>query len=227
MMVAPPVGSVHEPGVRRWAGGLRLLLVSAAAAALYAGGVYWIRSRITVEPAGRGSGPVVQVQLLPRPSSASVSHDFEPPPRIDDPAGDVGLQANASGKVTSDPAATASVTTLADLGTAGARPAGALIAPPPVGVTARFQQMLLDRVARFQKFPRAARHDRLHGTVDALFSMRRDGTVLGAWVHTSSGWPILDREALAAIRRAQPLPAIPPELPDRLNISVTLVFDPS
>ena len=35
------------------------------------------------------------------------------------------------------------------------------------------------------------------------------------------------KEAIETIRRAQPLPPIPPELPDRLNIHVQLVFDPS
>jgi protein TonB len=38
---------------------------------------------------------------------------------------------------------------------------------------------------------------------------------------------LLDKEAMETIRRAQPLPPIPPELPERLNIHVQLVFDPS
>jgi protein TonB len=57
--------------------------------------------------------------------------------------------------------------------------------------------------------------------------MSRDGTLLGVWVKTSSGQAMLDKEAIDTIRRAQPLPSIPPELPDRLNIHVQLVFDPS
>ncbi|WP_239509389.1 energy transducer TonB family protein [Stenotrophomonas maltophilia] len=40
----------------------------------------------------------------------------------------------------------------------------------------------------------------------------------------SSGIPELDRAALATIRRAQPLPAIPDDRPDPLDLSVPVEF---
>jgi protein TonB len=55
--------------------------------------------------------------------------------------------------------------------------------------------------------------------------MRRDGAVLDVRIKTSSGATILDEEAGATIRRAQPLPPIPPELPERLNIIVPVAFN--
>ena len=67
----------------------------------------------------------------------------------------------------------------------------------------------------------------LEGKVDTQFAMARDGKLLGVWVRTSSGQMLLDKEAVETIRRAQPLPPIPPELPDRLNIQVQLEFDPT
>jgi protein TonB len=82
-------------------------------------------------------------------------------------------------------------------------------------------------VARYQRYPNAARLGRMRGTVETLFSMQRDGTLLEVWVKTSSGQVVLDKAAVDAIRRAQPLPAIPSELPDRLNIQIALVFEPS
>ena len=59
----------------------------------------------------------------------------------------------------------------------------------------------------------------------AVFSISRDGKVLGAWVKTSSGQAVLDRAAIETIRRAQPLPAIPPALPDPFKIELALGFD--
>jgi protein TonB len=90
----------------------------------------------------------------------------------------------------------------------------------------KFQQTLLRHVVRYQRYPNAALPGRLHGAVETLFSMRRDGTLLEVWVKTSSGEAMLDKAAVDAIRRAQPLPPIPSALPDRLNIQITLAFGP-
>ena len=54
--------------------------------------------------------------------------------------------------------------------------------------------------------------------------MDRNGIVLGIWIKQSSGYPVLDKEAVATVLRAQPLPAIPAELPDPLNITLPMVF---
>ena len=52
-----------------------------------------------------------------------------------------------------------------------------------------------------------------NGVVLIRFSMDRDGHVLAARIEKSAGDDILDQEALAALRRAQPLPRPPPEVP--------------
>jgi len=44
-------------------------------------------------------------------------------------------------------------------------------------------------------------------------------------VHSSSGYPVLDEAATETIRRAQPLPAIPPDLPEKLTILFPIEFD--
>ncbi|RTL52517.1 MAG: energy transducer TonB [Bradyrhizobiaceae bacterium] len=51
------------------------------------------------------------------------------------------------------------------------------------------------------------------GSVTAMFTVSRGGGVLGIRLARSSGNPALDNEALSTIRRAQPLPPIPPEIP--------------
>jgi protein TonB len=94
-------------------------------------------------------------------------------------------------------------------------------------VALKFRQALLRHVARFQRYPNAAGEPDPEGKVDVRFSMDRDGMLLGVWVTTGSGPSVLDREAIETIRRAQPLPPIPRELPDRLNVHLQLVFAPS
>jgi protein TonB len=98
---------------------------------------------------------------------------------------------------------------------------------PASSAVVRFQQTLLRHVARYQRYPSAARSLHLEGRVDMQFAISRDGTLLGVWVKTSSGQGVLDKEAIETIRRSQPLPSIPSELPDRLNIHVQLAFDPT
>jgi protein TonB len=73
----------------------------------------------------------------------------------------------------------------------------------------------------------AAKQQHLQGTVLAVFSVGRDGKLLGAWVKTSSGQAVLDQAAIDTIRRAEPLPQIPPALPDSMTVEVALGFDPS
>jgi protein TonB len=51
------------------------------------------------------------------------------------------------------------------------------------------------------------------GHVMAVFTVNRSGGVSGARVARSSGNAALDNEAVATIRRAAPLPPIPPEIP--------------
>jgi periplasmic protein TonB len=106
------------------------------------------------------------------------------------------------------------------------RPTSSPFGAPPSSASIRFQQAVLRHVALYYRYPKAAWPERLHGTVEAGFSMRRDGTLVGVWVKTGSGAAILDKAAIDAIRRAQPLPAIPSELPDPLSTQITLVFDP-
>ncbi|WP_249158845.1 energy transducer TonB family protein [Bradyrhizobium tropiciagri] len=207
---------------------LRLLLVPTIATLLFVGGIYWIRLQPPAGPASREQNSIVQVRLLPSPSPAPipVAPVTQPPaaalasrtdvtPENSDQAPD-----NTAATPTREPMPTEP--TVPSL-----RPTPSPADAPPNSIAAKFQQALLRHVARYQRYPNAARLGRLHGAVETFFSMRRDGTLLDVWVKTSSGQLVLDRAAVDAIRRAQPLPLIPSELPDRLNIQITLVFEPT
>lgn len=92
-------------------------------------------------------------------------------------------------------------------------------------VASEFQRRLFEHIRRFQRYPDAARPERLAGVVQIVFTMDRQGRVRGVWVKTSSGSGLLDQEAVATIERAAPLPPIPPDLPDPLSPTLVLEFE--
>lgn len=87
-----------------------------------------------------------------------------------------------------------------------------------------FQRRLLAHIETYRRYPDAAKRGRLEGVVELLFAMDRKGLVIGVWIKRSSGFPALDKEAIATVLRAQPLPPIPAELPDPLNITLPVAF---
>jgi periplasmic protein TonB len=214
-----------------WSSGevLRLLLTPAIIAMLFVGGIHWIKLRLPASRTGLDEAPTVQVHLLTHPAPA-------PPP-----AEETSRPATASVAVQTDvsvdrPDRPAEVMT-ATPATPDLLPAKAALPdhaarPPPdapsIAAAVSFQQLLIQHVARYQRYPRAARPARLYGSVSVstMFSMRRDGAVLGVWITRSSGQKIFDKEAVDTIWRAQPLPAVPPGLPSPLVVDDTFVFDP-
>jgi len=58
-----------------------------------------------------------------------------------------------------------------------------------------------------------------------LVIVRRDGRVMDAWVQRSSGAAGLDEAALATVRRAEPLPALPSDLPGAIDLVVPLNYE--
>ncbi|WP_256888725.1 energy transducer TonB [Acidomonas methanolica] len=74
---------------------------------------------------------------------------------------------------------------------------------------ARWQDALLARLERFKRYPAAAQADHEQGTAMLHFAMNRAGHILSASLESSSGYETLDRETLALVRRADPLPAPP------------------
>jgi protein TonB len=209
---------------------LRLIIAPALVTVLLVGGVYWIRLQPPAGSLGQQQTSIVQVHLLPRPDSAPIAIASVPQSITDNVVSRAEVSLKEPDPTTSDepvPVPTAKAFAPAEAPPSMVRSAPAAVSGPASSAAIKFQQALLRHVARYQHYPNAARALRLEGKVDTQFSMSRDGTLLGVWVKTSSGQAVLDNEAIETIRRAQPLPSIPPELPDRVNIHVQLVFDPS
>lgn len=205
---------------------LRFFLPSAFVVLLLAGGVYWMK-HLPSSPAPSDSGGNVQVRLLQTPDPAPIPLQATDRPaspnvgtrsdvrrdQLEPRAEDVPPSPPSMVTASIDPASSANVS-----------PLPSSVSNPPNDIALRFQQALMRHIERFQHYPGTARRDRLEGTVQVAFVMGRDGKILEAWVRSSSGQTLLDKEAVDALRRAEPLPAIPGELPDRLSVLAPIAF---
>lgn len=84
---------------------------------------------------------------------------------------------------------------------------------------------LAAHLARHQRYPMEARRRKITGIVTVHFRFNTQGQVQEFAVKDSSGNRLLDNEAIAMLKRAQPLPPIPAELElDMISISLPIEF---
>jgi periplasmic protein TonB len=206
----------------------RLVIIPALVVLLFAGGVYWIKVQPAASSIDQGPPSTVQVRLIPQPEQTPIPIDTASQATTANAA-----DSNPKAEQPDDQAKDEVVVKSPDQASLPVEPSIPSISRPstvtnvvPNNALVKFQQSLLKHIARFQRYPAAA-HNKLQGTVETFFSIDRKGRLLAVWVKTSSGQILLDTEAIETIKRAQPLPSIPAELPDRLNVQVQLAFDPS
>ncbi len=77
----------------------------------------------------------------------------------------------------------------------------------------------------FKRYPSSARKQQQQGTAMIRFVVDKNGYVSSVQLSNSSGTSALDREALAIIKRAQPLPKPPAELLSQGQITLSLPVD--
>lgn len=77
---------------------------------------------------------------------------------------------------------------------------------------ASWESQVVAHLRNYKKYPKVAKRRNQTGTPLVAFVIDRAGYVKEAYLVTSSGHESLDEEALATIRRAEPLPAVPPEI---------------
>jgi protein TonB len=105
--------------------------------------------------------------------------------------------------------------------TSSSAPAGATSA----AALASYNQRVAAHLQRFKQYPSGARTAGEQGTSRLSFTLGRSGQVLGSRLAGSSGHPALDSETLAMVRRAQPFPAMPPELKQAsMSFSIPVQF---
>ncbi len=59
------------------------------------------------------------------------------------------------------------------------------------------------------QYPPEAKDNLIEGTTFLMFTLSRDGTLLDLKVMNSSGYPVLDNEAVRTVKAAAPFPAFP------------------
>lgn len=95
-------------------------------------------------------------------------------------------------------------------------PAPATTAPPRAHASRAQVQAwysgIVMRIERNKAYPRAARERGETGVAQLAFSIDRQGHVLSSAIVKSSGYPALDQESIATVRRAQPFPPPPQDL---------------
>jgi len=89
-----------------------------------------------------------------------------------------------------------------------------------------YQATLFAHLRRFKQYPAEARRQGIRGTASVTFTVDASGRVVGASLSGSSGAAILDREALAIVRRASPFPPMPAGLGQpRMTVRAPIRFD--
>ncbi len=111
-----------------------------------------------------------------------------------------------------------------------APPAPALAAPRTSAATDRnaavtWRGLLLGRLKAYRRYPRRAQSQGQEGVAQVAFTVDRRGMVLSARIARGSGYPLLDEEALATVRRASPMPPPPDDVPgDPVEVVVPVDF---
>jgi periplasmic protein TonB len=107
-----------------------------------------------------------------------------------------------------------------------AAPIQGRITPNTSNAVPTWKPQIVALLERNKRYPEAAQHRHQQGIAQVFFSLDRQGWVIDSRVVRSSGASALDEEALALLRRAQPFPPPPGELPgERVDLSVPIRFN--
>lgn len=98
-------------------------------------------------------------------------------------------------------------------------------APEYGGVVINYTEMVRTRLDQAKRYPWRAMLRGMEGTVHLNFQIGFGGMAGEIRLARSSGWEVLDQEAVATVRRASPFPSIPPEYNNqRIEVQVPLIF---
>ncbi len=106
-------------------------------------------------------------------------------------------------------------------------PAAPAAAPAAASASAAadWRARLLGHLKHFRRYPRQAEAARQQGIARVAITLRRSGDVVTAELVRGSGYPMLDMEARATVRRASPLPPPDDAIPgDPVTVEVPIDF---
>lgn len=109
---------------------------------------------------------------------------------------------------------------------ASVAPSVAAPRPDPLAALARFRQQLVDYAVRYKRYPRMAVDRGWTGDVVVRIEVSASGAVSSVKVKTSSGYDVLDEQALEMFRRAAPEVAVPEALRGKaFSIEVRAIYN--
>jgi len=117
----------------------------------------------------------------------------------------------------SEPAPAAPITLAAPAPVARIEPQAALAASagPDPGALNRYRLQLVIAATQFKRYPRAAIDNNWEGEVVVRMTIGADGKIAALGIKSSSGYAVLDRQALDMFRTAKPFVLLPRELAGR------------
>lgn len=88
-----------------------------------------------------------------------------------------------------------------------------------------YARLVKERIMAEWRYPAEARENLIEGSLLVVFGLERDGRMTGIDILGTSGYEILDQEALRALRRAAPFPPFPDHITvSRLNIKAAFDY---
>lgn len=90
----------------------------------------------------------------------------------------------------------------------------------------RYEQIISQWIQKFKLYPEEARTQNMEGETVVRIRIDRQGNIKYHALERSTGYQILDRAAIAMIRRANPVPAVPHDYPqgDRMEFLIPVTF---
>ncbi len=90
---------------------------------------------------------------------------------------------------------------------------------------ASYMEHIKNKIQDVWTYPEYARESNEEGSLIVLFTIGRNGEVLDIKLLRSSGYPVLDKAAIQAVKEAAPFPLLPKRFNiDRLNIYATFIY---
>lgn len=87
-----------------------------------------------------------------------------------------------------------------------------------------FFHLVKRKIEEVKSYPEWARRRGFEGVVRVEFTIRQEGEVEEVRIVDSSDYRMLDKAALATIKRASPFPKLPRDLGEKLKITVPIVY---
>ena len=90
----------------------------------------------------------------------------------------------------------------------------------------RYKDAIKQKIESHRRYPRSARKHKLEGKATLEFIVVSNGSAHSLKLLHSSGYAVLDDEAMAMAKRASPFPPIPAEFKlSEFKMEVTIIFN--